>query len=204
MNKENTALLIIDVVNNCCHESSETPEYGIHFTKIRKMIPKLTKFVDEFRKQIGSQIIFVNITPWDKKHLAKNIIELYDNEPKSVYYSDDKTGFSERFFGIEPLKDDIVITKNAYSAFANPELEKILKEKGIQYIVIIGVFTDGCVLTTICDGFTKGFNFVILKDLIETTDIKIRQELHKNLIEYTFPILYGKTITSDEFLKDWE
>lgn len=204
MNKGNTALLIIDVVNSCCHKDSESPEWGIQFTKIRGMIPKLAKFIEQFRKEIGSQVFFVNITPWDKEHLAPNIIELYDNDPKTVYYSEDKTGFSEKFFELEPAKEDIVITKNTYSAFANPEFEKMLKEKGIQYLIIVGVFTDGCVLTTICDGFTKGLNFIILKDLIETTDVKIRQELQKILVEYTFPILYGKTITSKELLESWK
>ncbi len=204
MNKENTALLIIDVVNGCCHESSENSELGISFSKIRKMVPRLIKFVANFRKQIGSQVIFVNIEPWNKEHLAKNIIELYDNEPNIAYYSDDKTGFSEKFFGIKPTSEDIVVTKNTYSAFAKPKLEKILKGKNIQYLVITGVFSDGCVLATICDGFARGFNFVILEDLIETTDAQKRQMISKHLKEYTFPTMYGKTIKSKQFLDSWD
>lgn len=204
MNSKNTALLIIDVVNGCCHKDSETPEYSIYFTKIREMVPRLHKFISNFKNRIGGEAIFVNLTPWDKKHLSPNIVELYDNDPMAVYYSDDKTGFSEKFFGIEPAKGDIVITKNNYSAFSNPELEKTLKEKGIQYLAVAGAFTDGCVLATICDGFSRGFNFVILKDLVETTDLEKRQELQKSLVEYTFPVQYGKTITSEEFLNSWE
>ncbi len=204
MNSKNTALLVIDVVNGCCHKKSESSEIGIYFTKIRKMVPRLIKFINNFKKQIGGQVIFVNITPWDKKNLASNIIELYDNEPMATYYSNDKTGFSEKFFKVEPSKEDIIITKNTYSAFANPKLKKILKEKNIQYLVVTGVFTDGCVLATTCNGFAEGFNFVILKDLIETTDKKRRQELQKNLIKYIFPFLYGKTITSKKFLDSWK
>ena len=67
-----------------------------------------------------------------------------------------------------------------------------------------GVFTDGCVLATIVSGFSKGYNFVMLSDLIEATDLPIRQELSKCLKDYTFPVMYGKTMTSREFLDSWE
>ncbi|MFZ2193724.1 MAG: isochorismatase family cysteine hydrolase [Candidatus Moraniibacteriota bacterium] len=204
MNSENTALLIIDVVNSCCHENSEDPEIGICYSKIRKMIPRLAKFIDIFKKKIKSQVIFVKIDPWTKKCLSPNVIELYDNDPSACYYSDDETGFSEEFYLVKPEKEDLVITKNNYDAFANRDLEKILKEKNIQYLLVTGVFTDGCVLATVCGGFQKGFNFIILKDLVETTDVKKRQNLQKHLIDYTFPMLYGKTVTSKDFLDNWD
>lgn len=203
MNPENTTLLVIDVVNSCCHKNCEDPEIGIHFKKIRKMIPKLVKFIDDFKKNVGKKVIFVNITPWTRKHLSSNVIELYDNDQEVSYYSDDETGFSEEFYLVKPEKKDLVITKNTYDAFANPKLEEILRKNNIQYLVIAGVFTDGCVLATICGGFQKGFNFVILKDLVETSDVKKRQELQKYLIDYTFPVQYGRTITSEELLNNW-
>jgi len=51
--------------------------------------------------------------------------------------------------------------------------------------------------------FSAGFNFVILKDLIETADSKDRQKTSRLLKERVFPFLYGKTITSEEFLSSW-
>jgi len=203
MNSRNTALIVIDVVNGCCHKDLEELNRGIRFTKIRKMISHLVKFIEGFKRKVGGQVIFVNITPWTKKHLPKNIVELY-TDPKTVCYSNDNTGFSEEFYLVRPEKKDIVLTKNTYDAFANPELKRILKKKGIQYLLVTGVFTDGCVLATICGGFQAGFNFIILKDLIETTDVKKRQELQKHLKEYTFPVMYGKTITSKKLLKEWK
>lgn len=202
MNKSNTALFIIDVINSCAHDKCESPEINIHFSKIREMIPKLSDFIDNYRKTVGDSVIFVNITPWDKEHLPENIQELY-TDPGVEYYSDDKSGFPEEFYQIKPEKNDLVITKGTYDAFANTELEKILKEKGIQYLVVAGIFTEGCVLSTICNGFSAGFNFVILEDLIETADSEKRQELSKLLKARVFPFLYGKTITSEEFLSSW-
>jgi len=202
MNSTNTAFLVIDVVNSCADKKCETPEYGITFNKIRSMIPKLNDFIKKFRVTTNSPIIFINITKWQKEYLPENLNELYA-DPEACYYSNDESGFSEEFFLVRPEKNDLVITKNHPDAFTNKKLTEYLKNNGIKYLVIAGIFTDGCVLATIVNGFSKGYNFVILKDLIETTDVPTRQNLQKLLIDYTFPFMYGKTITSEEFFKSW-
>ena len=201
MTKDNTALVVIDIVNSCCHEKCETPEWNISYSKIREMVPKLDKFIEEFRSKIGGKVIFTNLTPWTKEFLPENINELY-TDPKTTYYGDG-SDFENEFCGVTPKGQDIVITKNNYDTFSNPEFDTILKKNGIRYIVMTGAFTDGCVLATVCGGFSRGYNFVILKDLVETTDLKIRQELAQYLLDYTFPILYGKTMASGEFLENW-
>ncbi|NCT55697.1 cysteine hydrolase [bacterium] len=203
MTKDNTALIVIDPVNSCAHKDCETPEWGIHFSKIRTMLPKLNNFIKEYRKKVGGLVVVTTITPWDKKHLAKNLIELY-KDPKCTYYSEDTTGFDEQFYEVKVEKSDFVIAKNTYDVFTNQDLCKKLAKEKIKYIIITGIFTDGCVLASVIGGFSKGYNFVILKDLIETTDVKIRQALQKTLIKYTFPVMYGKTITSKELLKGFK
>ncbi|MFH0846051.1 MAG: isochorismatase family cysteine hydrolase [Patescibacteria group bacterium] len=203
MNKGNTALIVIDIVNSCSHEKCETPEWDITFSKIREMIPRLNNFIGNFRTKVGGEVIFVNITPWNEENLRENIKELY-TDPWARYYSDDTTGFDEEFNGIKPEKDDLIITKNTYDAFSETELEKKLKEKGIQYLVVAGIFTEGCVLSTITVGFSKGFNFVMLRDLIETVDSEERQRISTDIKNRIFPSLYGKSITSEEFLESWK
>jgi len=195
MNINNTALVVIDIVNGCC--------VGEEFKRIRDMVPKLKEFVKDYREIAKTPIIFINITPWTKKHLTDNINELY-TDPQACYYSEDKSGFEEEFYSVVPEKGDLVFTKNHYDAFVNPDFKKYLKENQIHYLIIAGIFGDGCVLATICGGFSRGYNFVILKDLIETTDASNRQALQKILKKYTWPIMYGKTITSKEFLKFWK
>lgn len=194
---KNTALLVIDIINSCCHPKCENKKWGISFRQIRKIVPKLIGFIKKYKK-VGGKVVYIKCTAWDKQHLAKNIVELY-KDPTCRYYSKDKTGFSEQFFKVKPDKNDTVITKNSYDAFTNPALDKILKNK--KYLIITGIFGDGCVNSTIQGGFSKGHNFIILKDLIETTDIKIRQKFQKMLKEYAWPIMFGKTINSDNFSK---
>jgi nicotinamidase-related amidase len=202
MNKENTALIIIDVVNSCAHEKCETPEWNIRFSKIREMVPRLDIFIKDYRKVIQGEVVFVNLSPWDKEHLRDNMNELY-TDSEVTYYSDDRSGFSEEFYKIRPKNGDTIITKNTYDAFSQTKLEEILKKKGIQYLIITGVFTGGCVLATVVVGFSLGFNFVMLKDLIEATDSEENQRLSNDIKNRIFPYLYGKTITSKELLDSW-
>jgi nicotinamidase-related amidase len=200
INKKNSILLIIDIVNFCAHPKFEIKKYGITFNKIRKMVPKLIKFIEAY-KQKGGEVIYVNCAKWDKKHLPKNIVELYTDH-KCRYYTKDKTEFPEEFYTVRPQKNDTIITKNSYDAFTNPKLDKLLKKKKINYLIVAGIFGDGCVHATIQGGFSKGYNFIILKDLIETTDVEHRQKMQKLMKKNLWPGMFGKTITSQEFLKN--
>lgn len=197
---KNCALLIIDVTNFCADKKCEIKKWNITYTKIRKMVPKLVNFISVFKKKFGAPVIYVNCTKWQKDHLAPNIVELY-KDPKARYYSTDLTGFSEDFYLVKPEKNDLIITKNHYDAFTNPKLDNFLKKKKIKCVIVTGIFGDGCVHATINGGFSKGYNFIILKDLIETTDDKNRQELQSLLAKFTWPLMFGKTITSSKLLK---
>ena len=192
-----TALLVIDVINSCCHKNCEIEKWGKSFNKIRRILPKLKKFIANY-KSTGGNVIFVNCVSWKKEFLPLNINELY-KDPSCEYYSSDKSGFKEEFFEISPDKNDFVITKNSYDAFTSLELNNLLGKLKVKYCVITGVFGDGCVNSTIQGGFSSGYNFIILKDLIETTDVKIRQKLQKLLKDYTWPVMFGKTINSEYF-----
>lgn len=202
MNTANSALLVIDVINSSANEKCEIPEWGIHFSKIRMMVPRLARFIEEYRNKIGGLIVFTKNVPWTKEYLAENINNLY-SDSRFAYYSKDTTGFPEQFYGIEPKENDLVIVKNTNDAIANPALEEDLQKRGIKYIVIAGAFTDGCVLATVAGGFSKGYNFVVLRDLVETTDVPIRQNIQKELLDHTFPYLFARVVNANELLESW-
>ena len=166
------------------------------------MVPKLQKFIKKY-KSAGGSVIYIKSMPWEKMYLAKNLIEFY-KDPAVCYfskniYSDKIRKFSDEFYTISPQKDDIILEKNSYDAFVNPKLNEILKKKKSKFLIPTGVLGDGCVNATIQGGFSQGYNFLILKDLIETTDVPIRQELIKILRDFYWPMLYGRTIQEKSF-----
>ncbi|MCD4694501.1 cysteine hydrolase [bacterium] len=199
----NSVLIVIDIINHCCHPKSEVKEWGLTYRKIRKMVPELKRFISKYKKTSKQPVIYVNCIKWNKSCVAPNIRKLYE-DPTCDYYTKNNNKFSEQFYKVTPEKNDIIITKNSYDAFTNPDLNKLLRKKKIRNIVITGVLGDGCVNATIQGGFSRGYNFVILKDLIETMDNKDRQQLQKLLKKYTWPLLYGKTISSKQFIKKFK
>lgn len=167
------------------------------------MVDRLEPFIQRFRLVVGGPVIFGKTVPWRKEYLADNVNELYSDE-QFAYYSKDTTGFSEQFYKIEPQPQDLIAEKNTNDAFAMANLNEILAERGVRYVVVTGVFTDGCILASVVGGFSKGYSLVVLKDLVETTDVKTRQIIQRHLLEYTFPYLFSRVVSSEDFIKSWK
>lgn len=58
----------------------------------------------------------------------------------------------------------IIIEKNTYNAFYRTKLEKLLREFGIETVIITGVMTHLCCETTAREAFVRGFNVVFPVD----------------------------------------
>lgn len=60
---------------------------------------------------------------------------------------------------IEAAKHDAVLVspKNSYDAFINTDLEEILRDRGVEKVVISGCLTDFCCETTAKSAFCRGF-----------------------------------------------
>lgn len=61
-----------------------------------------------------------------------------------------------------------VFIKNTYSAFQNKRLVSLIKKYKINKIDLCGLTSDGCVLATAFDGFDRGFDVSVLKNLVGT------------------------------------
>jgi nicotinamidase-related amidase len=194
----NSALLVIDVINSCAHEGYEDQERDIHYSKIRQMVLSLSSFIASY-KQLGGTVILVTTVPWQEQYLPDNINELYRNDERTRYWSRDTGGHGEQFYQI-PTDGAMTFVKNSYDAFTCQDLVSTLEKMHIRYIIMTGVFGDGCVLATICGGFSKGYHFIVAKDLIETTDDQDRQAMQKRLKETMWPLMYGVTIESHAIL----
>lgn len=195
---DNSVLLVIDVINSYAHEEYEDRERDIHYSKIRQMLPSLSSFITSY-KQLRGTIILMTTVPWQEQYLPDNINELYRNDERARYWSRDTSGHGERFYEI--LTDGAMIfAKNSYDAFTCEDFVSTLEKMQIRYIIVTGVFGDGCVFATICGGFSRGYHFIIAKDLIETTDDEDRQMMQRYLKESMWPMMYGTTIESHHIL----
>jgi len=95
---------------------------------------------------------------------------------------------------IEPK--DTVLSKKRYSAFFETDLDKTLRSKGIQELIISGVMTNLCCETTARDAFMRDYRVFFLIDGTATG----RGELHlATLKNLGFGFAY--LITCDELTK---
>ena len=195
---KNSALLVVDVINSCAAADYEDQERDIHYGRIRRMVPSLASFITAYR-QLGGTVMLVTSVPWQERYLPDNINELYRNDAMARYWSQDTSGRGEEFYHI-PTEGALIFTKPSYDAFTCPDLVDTLNERGIRTLIVAGLFGDGCVLATICGGFSRGYHFIMAKDLIETTDDEDRQAMQKRLKERLWPLMYGPTLESSAIL----
>ena len=69
---------------------------------------------------------------------------------------------------LRPDADDIVIPKTSSSLFNSTNFEYVLRNLGVEYVVVMGVLTDQCVETAVRDGCDRGFLMTLVDDACAT------------------------------------
>jgi nicotinamidase-related amidase len=63
-----------------------------------------------------------------------------------------------------PVDGEPIIDKPMRSAFNHTDLDLLLRNRGIKNLVIGGVTTDVCVLSTVKDAIDRGYDVLLLED----------------------------------------
>ena len=65
---------------------------------------------------------------------------------------------------LAPQAGDIVLYKHRFSGFYNTELDVILHQRGVKYLLVTGCTTSVCVESTIRDAMFGDYSCVLLAD----------------------------------------
>ncbi len=76
---------------------------------------------------------------------------------------------------------DTILIKNQYDAFYDTELESILKENNVLYLVICGVMANLCCETTVRSAFVRGFRPVLPVDATAAYNREFHLATFRNL-----------------------
>ena len=87
---------------------------------------------------------------------------------------------------VAPMDTDHLIIKYNADSFYNTELDNMLKQRGIENIVLCGVQTEYCVDTTCRSAFTHGYHIELAADghsTFDSSDLRAEQIVrHHNAV----------------------
>jgi len=75
-----------------------------------------------------------------------------------------------------PEADETIIEKHFPNSFRETSLLQVLKENGIEELIICGAMSHMCIDTTTRAAFDFGFNCVVIKDACATRDLVFDDE----------------------------
>ena len=95
-----------------------------------------------------------------------------------------------------PQPGEPLLTKSRVGPFSTTNLDEILKNQGIETLVLMGLRTSGCVLTTVRWAADIDYKLIVLSDCCADAE----DDVHQILMEKMFP-RQATVVTSQEFLQ---
>jgi nicotinamidase-related amidase len=106
---------------------------------------------------------------------------------------------------VQPATGEPVITKNYPNSFRDTQLSDLLKEKGIEDVVVIGAMSHMCVDATVRAANDLGYKTTTIHDACATRDLDFdgvivpAAHVHAALMS-ALSFGYGEVISTDTFL----
>ena len=97
--------------------------------------------------------------------------------------------------GVAPAEGERVITKTRTAPFSTTSLDVNLREMGVDTLIVMGVATSGCVLSTVRWAVDVNYSFIVVADACSDAD----PEVHRVLTEKVYP-RQGAVVSAEEFL----
>jgi nicotinamidase-related amidase len=108
----------------------------------------------------------------------------------------DRTPEMEIHPDIKPKHGETVLTKRRVGPFSTTNLDEILKKQRIDTLVLMGVSTSGCVLSTVRWAYDIDYQLIVLSDCCADRD----DEVQRVLMEKVFARM-TKVVTAQEFME---
>lgn len=192
------ALLVVDMQNDFCHPEGAFAKRGLDISMVQAMIPTLHEVMDEARR-VGVPVIIIRVlrgehTGWPALHRVSQVAYGPNYLPVFV----EGTWGAELYEGFEPQPGDVQLDKNRYGSFTGTNLEIMLRNKGIETLIMTGGATNVCVESTVREGFMLGFNIVLVEDACAT----ISRELHEGTLA-TARLWFGRVERARDIVACW-
>ena len=160
-----TALLVVDV-QGIYLVPSEDPEQRDRWEPFRErmnevVIPNIAKLVEDSRAQ-GVEVMYARIACMKNDGRDRSLSQ---KKPGWNYLLLPKDNEESRIVPeLEPKGDEIVFCKTTDSALTGTNMRLILQNMGVKNVIVVGIFTDQCISSTVRSLADESFNVVVVED----------------------------------------
>jgi nicotinamidase-related amidase len=95
---------------------------------------------------------------------------------------------------IGPAGDEMMLIKTDASTLAQGDVPLLLRAHGVEWIFVVGVWTEACIAATVKDAVEMGFRVVLVKDACGSGSTAMHQTAVLNIANR----LYGGAVTDTE------
>lgn len=144
---------------------------------------------------------------WREKGWSVIHIQHTSDNPSSLFYPENE-GFAIKKI-VEPIDEEVIITKKVNSSFIGTNLEEILKGNGIETVVITGLTTPHCVSTTTRMSGNLGFATYLISDATAAFGMKDQNEIYydaatiHNISLATLHDEFATILTTEQLINDF-
>jgi ureidoacrylate peracid hydrolase len=196
LQSSNTALIVVDVQNDFCHNEGVFSKYReADLNEVQIAVKNLSSLISKCR-EFEIPIIFIRTihSPWTNS--SSWLKRMKGSAEKMRICPPDE--FGSQFFEVGPQENDCIVTKHRYSAFVGTDLNLILRSKGIENIIMTGVATNVCVETTARDGYNRDYNVVFVEDCCGAYDEEEHAATLNNIRKF-----FGTVVTSGSLIENF-
>ena len=125
------------------------------------VIPNIEKMLVQARAR-GIECLFARIASHTKDGRDRSLSQKMPGWNNLLLPKDEMP--SQIVAKLQPVSDEITVTKTTDSALTGTNLRLILHNLGIKTVICVGIFTDQCVSSTVRSLADESYNVVVLED----------------------------------------
>lgn len=159
---EGTAVVVVDMQNDYCHPDGVFFRAGLRLVGLDQLIDNINALTTAARR-VQNPVVWVTMV-WDDD---EDLGLLRERSPFLAAEGLRRgTWGAELVDGLTVAPDDHRVEKKRFSAFFHSDLDRVLRSKAVDKLVLAGVRTDFCVESTVRDAFFRDYDVVVVRNAV--------------------------------------